>query len=610
MKLCKLSNILLFIVASAIFMTPSHCFACLSNRVKNVRFERQKTRETVKVFLNKLPEIKYFVLHKPERIVIDLKNVFVPQVNINRETKGTAVKKIRIGQNKKNITRIALDMAKNLSYNFNIKRTRENNNPAIEIIVYPIVHSKQPAVQDISRHATVNKKNTALKIPDISIHEAEKTVVLSDDTATEDLFKTDDLNNKTSDLTMSGILRMRASFQAEKNTAIENNTSFRNRILVKAKYKNMLTVSALSDYLYFGSEDRTDMYNLNLYEAKYHSFNRRFDLSVGKQIIRWGKTDQISPVDTLNPQDLREFIIPEYEERKIPIWMADLKLFTDEFTLEGVFIPFFKRSKINYFKTDWSIFGHLKKEINQSYFNNIKVHKKDPDNETEFGLRLTTTIKNIDMGISFHHTTEDTPFIESFPVKNINVNGTFSSESLNAALATAVLTNENIEVGFKRTNIAGFAFETTLSDFGVRGEAAWQENESFLTSSLTSVRKPTFIYIIGADYTTFGDTYLNLQFLHKHISDYSSKILYFEKNTYTLLGKISRNVLSDYLNASLKYSTNLNNYSCYFSPQLKYTYFTNIECIIGVAAFFGDNDTWLGRFKDNDIFFFNFSYQF
>ena len=94
----------------------------------------------------------------------------------------------------------------------------------------------------------------------------------------------------------------------------------------------MFTVSVLSDYLYFGSEDETDEYDLNLHEAKYQYFTNRFDLSIGKQIIRWGKTDQISPVDTLNPQDLREFVIPEYEERKIPVWMADLKLFSDDFT--------------------------------------------------------------------------------------------------------------------------------------------------------------------------------------------------------------------------------------------------------------------------------------
>ncbi len=666
-RLVKSYNILLFIVASAILITPYHCFARLSNRVKNVRFERQKTEETVKIFFNKLPAMKYFVLHSPERIVIDLKNVVVSEVNIKKKTGGTAVRQVRIGQNRKNITRIVLDIEKNIKYNFKVKKTQYHNRPAIEINVHPAVHNKYPDVQVVSNKLTGHiqnhqiksyKKHTAMKRrvsvkpdPENSVKpeiedsvkieqdgpvkiepkqsvnpgpgksvnseweqsakpQPAEMVTLPGDTATDDIFKSADFDTRRSNFAISGFLQIRAGSQIKDDAAVENNTSFRNRMLLKTKYKNMLTLSVLSDYLYFGSEDQTDMYNLNLHEARFRYFNSHCDLSLGKQIIRWGKTDQISPVDTLNPQDLREFIIPEYEERKIPVWMADLKLFSHAFTLEGVFIPFFTPSKINYFKTDWSIFGHVKKEINQSYFYNIKVHKKYPDDEMGFGVRLTKTIKNIDMGISFHHTTEDMPFIESFPVKNINVNGTFSSDNLNSALATAIFTNENIEVEFKKTNIAGFAFETTVSDFGIRGEAAWQENQSFLTSSLTSVRKPTFIYIVGADYTTSGDTYLNLQFLHRHISDYNPEILYFDKNTYTLLGTVSRDVLSDYLKASLKYSTNLNNYSCYFSPQLKYTYFTNLECVIGVAAFFGDDDTWMGRFKDSDIFFLNLSYQF
>ncbi|MCA1787835.1 MAG: hypothetical protein LC657_17820, partial [Desulfobacteraceae bacterium] len=81
-------------------------------------------------------------------------------------------------------------------------------------------------------------------------------------------------------------------------------------------------VSVLSDYLYFGDDNQTDDYDLELHEAAFLYANNRLDLSVGKQIIRWGKADQFSPVDTLNPQDFREFMIPEYEETKQPVWMA------------------------------------------------------------------------------------------------------------------------------------------------------------------------------------------------------------------------------------------------------------------------------------------------
>ncbi|WP_300458543.1 DUF1302 family protein [Desulfobacula sp.] len=439
-----------------------------------------------------------------------------------------------------------------------------------------------------------------------------------DDTIPDDLFSPAEPAPEASDLDLSGALHMRTTFQTQQDTAVENNISLRNRLILESKYKNMLTVSAISDYIFFGSEDKTDDYDLDLWEAKWQYTDHHFGVSIGRQIIRWGKTDQISPVDTLNPQDMREFILPEYEDQKIPVWMADLSFFFDKFTLEGVFIPIFEESKIDYFQTNWSVFGHIKKEIDRTalpqalktYFNDLQVHEKDPETDAEFGLRLTTTIGAADLGLTFHRTNEDTPYFKSFPVKNIRVDGSFSPENLASVLGGAIPTNESIEVEYKRTTIAGFEFETTLGDFGIRGEAAWQENESFLTSSLTSIRTPTVIYIIGSDYTTRGDVYLNLQFVHKHIADYTPEILYFDRNTYTFLGEISRNIISDWLEASLEFSKTMNTNEWYLSPQFKYTYITNLECRIGAGLFAGDTDTWLGRFKDNDLLFFNISYQF
>jgi len=616
----------LFTAILLLLVMSADSLALTANRIKNVTFEKKNVKETVTVFLEELSETDSFVLHNPERVVVDIKNTFLPQVHISKITKSKAVKKIRISQNKKNMTRIVLEINKNIKYNFDIIKTEVSRKPVVKIIIHLI----QPSVETpkkteieplLNLPGQTASQETKPKLSSPEKTEAGKTdevVTLFDDSVPDDLFEETVKDQKESDFTISGILQLRTTLQAKNDNAVENNTSFRNKIFVETKYKNNVTFSLLSDYLYFGSDDRTDDYDLDIHEAKWQHSEKRFGFSVGKQIIRWGKTDQISPVDTLNPQDLREFILPDYEERKIPVWMADLNLFFDNFTMEGVFIPFFEESEIDYFQTNWSIFSHIKKEIQNSslspalknYFGNLHVHENDPDTESEFGLRLTTTIKNVDLGVSFHRTTEDTPYFANFPVKNISVNGDFSADNLTSVLGSAVFTNENIEVEYKRTNIAGFEFETTLAGFGVRGEAAWQENESFLTTSFTSVRKPSFIYIIGADYTTPGDIYLNLQFAQRHISDYNSEILYFDQDTYTLLGEMNTDIISDWLNAGFEYSFNLNNNASYFSPRLKYTYITNLECTIGASIFSGGSDTWFGRFKDNDLLFFNISYQF
>jgi len=631
------SIILFFFGLSVLLLLPAVSSALPSNRVKSFKFDKQIHQDIVIVFLEKSPlgkspRIKYYALHNPERIVVDIKDTFVPQVNISRKTKGEAVKNIRIGQNTKNTTRIVLDIDEDIQYDYKIIQETVDKKPTVKIVVAPIQNLESPDLPPTSTFSEINGTNNQIPDPLFEASavkdnedktktespESEGPILLFDDTVADDIFDETGKQDKNSDFSISGLFQVRTTLQIKEEDAVENNTSLRNRIIVETKYKNMITLSVLSDYLYFGPEDETDEYDLDLYEAKWQSTEKNYGFSIGKQIVRWGKTDQFSPVDTLNPQDLREFILPDYEERKIPIWMADLNLFFDNFNIEGVFIPFFEESRIDYFGTNWSIFGHMKKEIENSavspslktYFENISVNETVPDTEAEFALRLTTSLKNIDLGLTFHNTIEDTPYFKSFPVKNIHVSGDFSPEGLDSLIDSAILTNENIEVEYKRTNIAGLEFETTLADFGVRGEAAWQENESFLTSSLTSTREPTFTYVIGADYTTAKNTYFNLQFAHRYIANYSSEILYFEQNTLSLLGEIKTDIISDWLQACLKYNINLNNTAGYLSPYLKYTYIKNLECLFGASLFSGDKDTWFGHFKDNDLFFLDISYRF
>ncbi len=571
--------IICFFILSSI---GSSTAASPSNRIKDIRFETSHSRETAIIYLERASDFSQFVLHSPERIVVDIKAV-VPQVNIEQNTDGTLINRIRAGQNSKDTARIVLDINENRAYEFHVNPQNLENKHVIEI-------------------SATNEKIQ------------NNNIALLDTGLPNDIFAESAQEKETSDFSISGEIKMRGTMQVRDDPEIENNTSLRNRILIETNYKNRITLSALSDYLYFGSENRTDEYDFTLHEAKWVYTGQKTGFFLGKQIRRWGKTDQISPVDTLNPQDMREFIIPDYEERKIPVWMGGINLLFDHFTLEGVVIPFFEESKFDYFQTNWAIFRHLKKEIHRasvspelkSYFNNMGVHEQKPANESEWGLRLSGTIKEIDYGFTFHRTIEDNPYFKSFPVKNIHINGNLSSSDL----TSAVFTEEDIEVEYKRANIAGFAFETVLGSFGLRGEAAWQDKESFITSSFTSVRKPSLFYIIGADHTTEKDIYFNIQFAHKYISDYDPDTLYLDRNTYALLGEVSRDIVSDWLEGSMDYYFTLNNDSWYISPHLTCTYITNLKAILGTFIFSGEDTTWIGRYKNNDLIYMDISYQF
>lgn len=461
-----------------------------------------------------------------------------------------------------------------------------------------------------------------LKIQPILMVNLEPSAYLSKRTVPSEnkpLVQTDSKKDAAK-IDFSGSVEFGASLDTDDNHSSENRTSFKNRTIIKADYKQF-TVSGISEYLYFGDEDMNEDYNLDVYEMYVRYNTPSWEVILGKQIKRWGKTDQISPIDTLNPENITEFIIPSYEDRKIPVWMADVTFRKDDFFVEGVLIPFFEPSRFHYFGTDWAYFSHIKTDFQnsslpsllKSYADSIGVNETEPDSgfdSFEYALRVGGTIDRLDYGFTYHYANEDLPYFTSFPVKNLSLDNPGSVQSLLSNIGSLSLTNEHIETTYSRTHIAGFEFETTLADFGVRGEAAVKDNESFLTRSLTSVRNPSLFWVVGVDYLSSNQWYLNLQFAHQHIYDYDPAILYFEDNNYSLIGEIKKDLVSDWLNASLQFTRMLNDNSYYLSPRLRYTYIRNLEVMMGLNLFGGKDTSILGRYDENDQVFLNVKYHF
>jgi len=47
---------------------------------------------------------------------------------------------------------------------------------------------------------------------------------------------------------------------------------------------------------------------------------------LGKQQIVWGQADGLRVLDVINPLDFREFILPKFEDHRIPLWTANIEI--------------------------------------------------------------------------------------------------------------------------------------------------------------------------------------------------------------------------------------------------------------------------------------------
>lgn len=357
-------------------------------------------------------------------------------------------------------------------------------------------------------------------------------------------------------------------------------------------------LSAKADWFAYGNNGNWDYDDdIRLHEAYVALSGSHYNLKVGNQIVKWGKTDEVSPLDNINPQDFRDGFVRPREDRKVPIPMVNVELYKGLYGLQGIFIPFFEKSDIDILGRDWAFFDHFEQEIG-----NFEVKEKDYSNtlsNSEAGVRLSGTIVKLDYAFSYFDTRDDLPSIGSmfvpsgFPV------------SLNSATPKnlaefARTTNQAVVLTHDRQGITGIEFETSWGDFGLRGDAAYIYQRSFITNELQSIRKPVFEYALGVDRNGTNSFYFNLQFGQAIVQDYDDRILFSDEITNTLYGEITKGILDDNVELGFRAYYSITGKDYYYSPNVLFKYWDNVNLELGAEIVDGPDDTTLGLFQDND----------
>ena len=411
---------------------------------------------------------------------------------------------------------------------------------------------------------------------------------------------------------LSGRFWNRYAHDINDDSSFEDDAFNHTELQLKAEYTpnesiNIL-LSADADYfIYRNGGDRDYDSNVRPWECYVRFSGSGFDLTVGNQFVRWGKADEVSPLDIINPEDLRDGFVRDREERKLPIPMLDLKLFKDVYKLEALFIPFFVESELDLRGRDWAYFDHYGEEIGD-----FLVIEEDPPNtfrNSEAGLRLSGTVRNLDYAFSYFYTRDDLPSFDSLILPpGISIDP--DSATLKDLTRFAFLTRQPIRLRYIRQNVVGFEFETTWRDFGLRGEAAYINKKPFMTDLLESIKRPVYHYVLGMDYNGPGSFYCNLQFSQEIIRHYEDGILFFDDVTSSVNGKVSKGILDDNMELSLRYLYNITKEDYYINPGVSLKYWKNITLDFGLEIEGGPSNSSLGIFDDNDEIYGIFKYQF
>lgn len=350
---------------------------------------------------------------------------------------------------------------------------------------------------------------------------------------------------------------------------------------------------------------------LELWETYLRYQGESLELTLGNQIIRWGKTDEMTVLDNLNPQDLRELLTLRLEERKRPWPWLRAQYFASGYTLEGVFTLWPVWHIKDDLGTDWAVFDHLKEQLEavpsfSTLARSLRLAKERPGpslRDAEWGFRITGTVAEIDWEISFLHAHNRSfyYYVKSFPIQGFRLeNPSNPVQDLLNQQSNLRVTGTEIKIGRPQDNIFGLAFETTWGDAGLRGEFAYHTDRVFLKRDLLGVRKGYWRYVIGLDYQFPSGLYVNLQFLQQRVLGWNEDILFDPKLDSGLFLRLSKSFWQDFLEARLDGYYDLTTRMYYLNPEIRYKIRDNLTLFGGLHLLDGPKGTFLDVYDDND----------
>ncbi len=374
----------------------------------------------------------------------------------------------------------------------------------------------------------------------------------------------------------------------------------------------------------------------------------QMDLRIGKQMIVWGEIDGFRLLDLVNPFDLREFILDDYEDSRIPQWSVDLKWRfledkPDQY-LEFVWIPDFEANQIMKEGSQWAV-----DELSVYYAGDRAFSYVDQYNLFGRGYHYKNkykepaeTIKNSNFGVryggvkqmqrgalsytfSYLYTWDYSwaPFVKGWFMPGVgNVN---SHHSIPGVTDIFLLAPTTIERKYTRNHVLGATFNKVIGKWAFRGEGALTLHKYVAVNPLTGgkssqsmeKKKNTLDYCLGFDRTVFTDWFLSGQIIQNIVLEAPGHMVkglsLKEKKaldthfTFVVSKPFKRFNDQVGMSALIAYGTVG---EWWMSPKLWWEVTQNVKASLGAQIFLGQHYDTLGQFNRQSQIYTQLKYSF
>jgi hypothetical protein len=347
-------------------------------------------------------------------------------------------------------------------------------------------------------------------------------------------------------------------------------------------------------YVYDGLKKSDSWY---FQEAYIDYYSRMLDIRFGKQVIAWGKADEINPTDILNPQNLAN-IAEEKNIRKIGLLSLKMDWKFYDFVLEGIWKPEFQSMQLPPLNSQWAFFNipGLTELPSPSY----PANKLE---NTEWALKLSRTISMYDFSVSYFDGWDNifTP--------NIVFNPVTQQMQLD-------------QLVFHHTKMIGADFAGSIHSVGVWGECGYFRTED-TEGSDPFIKNPYVQFVVGADYTFGYSIKANVQYFQEYITKVNDDVE--EESEEAIISKLGIGIPLQQA-ASLRIEKrfgagevhrvelfgfyDIKHQGMMLQPKLVLSPEDAFSLEIGMMIFDGDKESIFGRFGNNDEVYLKCTYSF
>jgi hypothetical protein len=378
-----------------------------------------------------------------------------------------------------------------------------------------------------------------------------------------------------------GLSRLRTELNLELNAKFSS--SWQARLSGKGAYDSAYSIKGRDEF----TDEVLDNYEKELELGETYiqgSLTKSLDVKIGRQVVVWGKSDNIRVTDVLNPLDIREPGLTDIEDLRLPVTMSRLDYYIGDWSLTGIAIHEIRFNK--------------RPEYGSDFYPGSQPppHEDKPDhcgNNTEYAVAINGIFSGWD--IAFYW-------------------ADYYNDMLHTELVSAGPPLPKIEWKHARLKMLGTAFNVAVGNWLLKTEAAYIDGFEFFNSPGKEYSR--IDVLAGIEYSGFKDTTVSTEAVNRHINDFDETLelppAEAQEDEFQWVFRLSRTFLNDTLTFVLLASTygSTAQDGAFQRVSAEYDVTDSVE-IGGGVVFYQSGD--IARFKnigDNDRLFFNIKYSF